>query len=190
MIALGELQSTDANEAVRADLRRRRAQGTTTLRRRLERAVREGELPRGLDCRSVARFYATVQHGMSIQARDGASREALLSIADCAMAAWDRLVGDDLGDDVGEREVSLPIALPAHPQPLVVQDEVVQPERQDLHRAEPAKEQQVDDRDVAVPADPAQESGDLVHRERFDHTLRLFDAELAPCHALALVDPE
>lgn len=39
----------------------------------------------------VAMFYATVQHGMSIQAHDGASDEALLAIAKCAMAAWDTL---------------------------------------------------------------------------------------------------
>lgn len=97
MIALGELHSIDANDVVRRDLRRRRAQGVEILRRRLERAARAGELPRGrdgkaaIDCLAVARFYATVQHGMSIQARDGASREALLAIAECAMAAWESL---------------------------------------------------------------------------------------------------
>jgi len=50
-----------------------------------------GELPAHVDCAAVANFYATVQHGMSIRARDGATREELLSVADCAMAAWDRL---------------------------------------------------------------------------------------------------
>jgi hypothetical protein len=45
-----------------------------------------------LDCEAVATFYATVQQGMSIQARDGASRETLLAVADCAMAAWDGLI--------------------------------------------------------------------------------------------------
>jgi hypothetical protein len=39
----------------------------------------------------VARFYATVQQGMSIQARDGATREALLEVAGCAMAAFEAL---------------------------------------------------------------------------------------------------
>jgi hypothetical protein len=31
----------------------------------------------------------TMLQGLSIQARDGASREALGAIVDCAMAAWD-----------------------------------------------------------------------------------------------------
>jgi AcrR family transcriptional regulator len=88
MIALGELQATAANESVRRDLRRRRARGVALLRRRLERAVHDGELSPSTDCLAVARFYATVQHGMSIHARDGASRDALRAIADSAMAAW------------------------------------------------------------------------------------------------------
>ena len=59
---------------------------------RLERAVAEGELPEDFGCEAVATFYATVQQGMSIQARDGASRATLLAIADCALAAWEGLV--------------------------------------------------------------------------------------------------
>ena len=54
--------------------------------------VAEGELPDGPDWRAIATFYITVQQGMSIQARDGASRKVLLAVADCAMAAWDGLV--------------------------------------------------------------------------------------------------
>jgi AcrR family transcriptional regulator len=88
LIVLSALNANDANETVRRALRRRRAGNTTVLRQRLERAVREGELPKNLDCQAVARFYTTVQHGMSIQARDGASRKTLLGVADSAMAAW------------------------------------------------------------------------------------------------------
>jgi len=58
---------------------------------RLKRGVAEGELPNGPDWRAIATFYITAQQGMSIQARDGASRKALLAVADCAMAAWDVL---------------------------------------------------------------------------------------------------
>ncbi len=46
----------------------------------------------------MATFYATVQQGMSIQARDGASRATLLSVADCAMAAWDGLISRKQGE--------------------------------------------------------------------------------------------
>ncbi|MGQ9425114.1 hypothetical protein ACXYTJ_06780 [Gilvimarinus sp. F26214L] len=52
----------------------------------------EGELPSSLDCRALARYFVTVQHGMSIQARDGVSSEELSKVAACAMAAWDGLL--------------------------------------------------------------------------------------------------
>jgi hypothetical protein len=54
-------------------------------------------LPAGTNCRAIATFYATLQHGMSIQARDGASRKTLLAVADCAMAAWDGLISRNAG---------------------------------------------------------------------------------------------
>jgi hypothetical protein len=42
---------------------------------RLERAVKEGELPASTDTRAVASFYITVLNGLALQARDGASVE-------------------------------------------------------------------------------------------------------------------
>jgi AcrR family transcriptional regulator len=95
MIGLGELQATDSNEEIRRDLCRLRKEGVEILRRRLERAVRSGELPARVDCAAVASFYTTVQHGLSIRARDGASRDELLAIAESAMAAWDPLTAPD-----------------------------------------------------------------------------------------------
>ncbi len=62
------------------------------IEERLQRAMAEGELPASFDPRSIASYYVTVQQGMSIQARDGASRPALEAIARAAMAAWDGLV--------------------------------------------------------------------------------------------------
>jgi AcrR family transcriptional regulator len=91
LIALSVLHPNVANANVNRNLRRSRAKNIATLCARLERAVTENELPTGLDCRAVATFYATVQHGMSILARDGATRKALLDVAKCAMAAWDGL---------------------------------------------------------------------------------------------------
>ena len=46
--------------------------------------------PAGLD--AIARYYTTVVQGLSIQARDGASRAELETVITCAMAAWDALV--------------------------------------------------------------------------------------------------
>lgn len=92
LVVLGALHASDTNTGVCEALKDLRAQNVTELRERLDRAVAAGEFPSGLDSASVAAFYVTVQQGMSIQARDGASREMLHAIADGALAAWDKLV--------------------------------------------------------------------------------------------------
>ncbi|WEX09740.1 TetR/AcrR family transcriptional regulator [Chelativorans sp. AA-79] len=91
LVVLGALNATDTNEKICRELRDLRTGNIETLRDRLKRAVAEGELPESVDCMAVAAFYVAVQHGMSIQARDGASPEALHSVAASAMAAWDGL---------------------------------------------------------------------------------------------------
>jgi len=58
---------------------------------RLEQAVRDGELPASLDLAGLARYVHTVQSGMAIRARDGASREELQGVAKIAMASWDAM---------------------------------------------------------------------------------------------------
>lgn len=48
------------------------------------------ELPPA-DADALARYYATVVQGLSIQARDGATRPELETVITCAMAAWETL---------------------------------------------------------------------------------------------------
>lgn len=66
-----------------------RAHALERVEKRLARAVTEGELAASVDWRGLARFVLTVQSGMSIQARDGASRDELETVACFAMMAWD-----------------------------------------------------------------------------------------------------
>lgn len=95
LITLGALHQDSTSSAICADLRRRRAENQAALQERLERGVADGELPAGFDCRAAAIFFATVQHGMSIQARDGASCAALMATVAGAMAAWRTMAGAD-----------------------------------------------------------------------------------------------
>jgi len=92
LIVLSALNADDANAAVCDALRDLRTDNVETLRRRLEHDAAEDRLPPGLDARALATFYMSVQHGLSIQARDGASRKTLLAVADVAMAMWDGLI--------------------------------------------------------------------------------------------------
>ncbi|WP_459614246.1 TetR/AcrR family transcriptional regulator [Bordetella sp. 2513F-2] len=63
------------------------------LKARLDRAVAAGELPASLDVPALARFVQTVQYGMSILARDGATRAELEDVARVAMLSWDARTG-------------------------------------------------------------------------------------------------
>jgi len=91
LIVLGVLHEDEGNNHAWRLLRDHRADNLRALRARLERAVEEGELPEGIDCRAVASFYMTVQQGMALQARDGTARETLMGIAESAMAGWEKL---------------------------------------------------------------------------------------------------
>ncbi|RVA67418.1 TetR/AcrR family transcriptional regulator [Mesorhizobium sp. M7A.F.Ca.CA.001.08.1.1] len=93
LITLGALHQDSSRGAICDDLRRRRAENHTALQKRLERGIAEGELPADFDSNAAATLFATVQHGMSIQARDGASHAALLATVGGAMAAWQTLAG-------------------------------------------------------------------------------------------------
>jgi AcrR family transcriptional regulator len=92
MIVLSAVTCTPENERVRDYCAECRLRAQDALHGRLERAVAEGDLPAGTDTAALAAFYTTLLHGLSIQARDGASRARLHAIVDCAMAAWDALV--------------------------------------------------------------------------------------------------
>lgn len=59
------------------------------LRARLLRAASEGELPKSANIEAITNFYITLQQGMSLRARDNASRAELLALVDGAMHAWD-----------------------------------------------------------------------------------------------------
>jgi AcrR family transcriptional regulator len=93
MIVLSALLGAPENEEVRRFLTEIRKAGEEAFRARVARGVAEGDVPAGADARTLAAFYTTVLQGLSVQARDGASPAALSAIVDCAMAAWDVLVG-------------------------------------------------------------------------------------------------
>ncbi|WP_426502449.1 TetR/AcrR family transcriptional regulator [Dactylosporangium sp. McL0621] len=92
MLILAAPTGAVENHAVREFLADRRRDMHTTIRDRLARGVTDGDLdapPAGLD--ALARYYTTVVQGLSIQARDGATRAELETVVTCAMAAWDTL---------------------------------------------------------------------------------------------------
>lgn len=91
LVVLSVLHVNGATEALRADLVDKREANTADLAEILARGVDNGEIPSAADTSAIARFYVTVQQGMSIQARDGADRATLEAIARSALAAWEPL---------------------------------------------------------------------------------------------------
>jgi AcrR family transcriptional regulator len=86
MLVLAAMNCSDA--ALQSELAQRRASGRAILKARIDRGVREGELPPDTDTAALTDFYITVFEGMSVQARDGATRQSLLATAKTAMRAW------------------------------------------------------------------------------------------------------
>ena len=88
MVTSGALVCAPENAAISGELAHRRFLGRSAIVARLDRAVAEGELPPDIDTAGLGAYYAAVIQGLSVQARDGTSRQDLESIATLAMAAW------------------------------------------------------------------------------------------------------
>ena len=76
LVDLSTTNFSPANKGVEDYLRDHRRRAARLLRERFARGVAD----------------SSVLQGLSIQARDGASRQQLLAIGRCAMAAWDSLL--------------------------------------------------------------------------------------------------
>lgn len=82
------LSSGEAADSIRLELVDRRADGESILRKRLERAHSEGDLPTDASPADLARYVMTVHQGLSVQATGGASREQLRRVVKTALQAW------------------------------------------------------------------------------------------------------
>lgn len=92
MVASSAAKCARGNEGVEAYVRSLRLRAPDAIKRRLKRALEDGELPASIDAGRVAAFYATVAQGLGVRAGDGVSRAELTAAVDGAMAAWDSLV--------------------------------------------------------------------------------------------------
>jgi AcrR family transcriptional regulator len=77
MVVSAATNCASENAAIAASLAQLRRARTASLVERLLTAVRDGELPAGTDARALGDFYATLLHGLSVQARDGVPKARL-----------------------------------------------------------------------------------------------------------------
>jgi AcrR family transcriptional regulator len=84
----GALCCGEAAETIKQELMARRANGEQDLCKRFERAIAEGDLPKGSDAADLARYISAVVQGMAVQAAGGVSREQLRKIAHMTLRTW------------------------------------------------------------------------------------------------------
>ncbi|GAA1604579.1 MULTISPECIES: TetR/AcrR family transcriptional regulator [Kribbella] len=85
MLILAAPTGAVENHAVRQFL----ADGRHGMYEEIRERLADDVPPARLD--AIARYYTTVVQGLSVQARDGATRAELETVITCAMAAWDAL---------------------------------------------------------------------------------------------------
>ncbi len=88
LIVQGALACGDTADCVRREMAKRRDASVTALCKRFERTVADRDLPSNCNPADLARFVATVMHGIAVQAASGASRDELERAAKIALRAW------------------------------------------------------------------------------------------------------
>jgi len=99
VVLLSAVNCAPASKAVQDRMRGYRAQAPEVFRKRLERGVMEGDVPKGVDPEPVVSFYTTFLHGLPLRARDGTSRDVLRSGVAGAMAGWEMLMRPKAGSE-------------------------------------------------------------------------------------------
>lgn len=92
LLILGDTNTSAQSEAVRKRLCDWRRGTQATFEERIRCGIADGDVPAGADAAALAAFYMTVLQGLSLRARDGASRDSLLQVVHGAIAAWDALI--------------------------------------------------------------------------------------------------
>ena len=85
LMVQGALACGEAADSIRKELMASRAAGEAALRRRLQRAKSEGDLPATVNPADLARYVATVIYGMAVQAAGGASRGELQHVVEMTL---------------------------------------------------------------------------------------------------------
>ena len=88
LMVLGALACGEKAFALRKELNMRRAAGEAVVRKRLEQAQSEGNLPADANPADLARYVVTVIQGMAVQAVGGATRADLEGVIRMVLRAW------------------------------------------------------------------------------------------------------
>lgn len=88
LAVMAMITSSTSSARLQRMLAEERAAARARLRERIHLGVKEGELDAGTDVAALTDFYVALINGMSLQAREGASRKSLLAMVETALRAW------------------------------------------------------------------------------------------------------
>lgn len=88
MISSGMLAAGPENSGLVEELRQFRTSFREVLQSKIQKDIEKGVLPPDLKASGLARFYASVCQGISVQALDGASADDLYGVVEAALRAW------------------------------------------------------------------------------------------------------
>ena len=88
MISLACTQMPPALSSVRDMVAAYRCGAQAAMADRIQRGIKEGDVPDGTNVQALAAFYSALSRGMAVLARDGATQDRLLEVADIGMRAW------------------------------------------------------------------------------------------------------
>ena len=88
LVVASAINGSPQSAHLQAALRACRLEAEARITAKIRRGVRDGELPSRTNAAALGKYYMTVMQGMTIQARDGATPEELLSVARAAMLRW------------------------------------------------------------------------------------------------------
>lgn len=84
----GALACGKGADPVRRELAANRLSGEKAVRKRLDRAKAEGDLPADANPAALARYLSATIYGMAVLAAGGGRRKELLEVAEIALRAW------------------------------------------------------------------------------------------------------
>jgi AcrR family transcriptional regulator len=84
----GALVAGAESDPIRQEMTRLRDGGTTQIEERLERARRDGDLPKSTDVPALTLFLVSIMNGIAVQAASGKRKEALNRVVELALSAW------------------------------------------------------------------------------------------------------
>lgn len=88
MVVSSATNCSSENGEIRRWLEGHRASRTASIIQRLRKAIREGEFAQDTDAQALGDLFAATLHGISVQARDGISRERLMAVVEPVMALF------------------------------------------------------------------------------------------------------